>query len=255
MKIFKVASTDAPNEQTPSESIDLEALFSQFKTNVIIEDVDDEEDPDADADDDDVVAKIKKEKYIDREFNKLGRKSSKELKNKAFDEPFMEAAAQLRLPCNSKCTMGRSCLKGLTIDEIVDLRVELWNDIGCPAPADKERGARFLELLKKARMDEDGNLIFQLESKKNLCEGAILRILGLLTSSVNPSDAPTLWTRLKKEMKEGNSGELLSDAKLKLDASETFSWLKGQAKAYILEICQEYSDVFATVTSTGIVIN
>ena len=180
-------------------------------------------------------------------FNSKGRVSAKELKSRAFDESFMDSAVQFNRPCNNNCRLGGKCTAGLLLSEIFSYRVELWNDIDEDPPTDRKRGERFLEFLKKATKDSNGNLVFKLNSGQSVCEGAFLRILGLLSASSNPSDAPTMWTRLKKE----NGEQGLSEEKIKLDNEETFSLLKGRAKAYILKICEEYSDSFATVTSTG----
>jgi len=142
-------------------------------------------------------------------------------------------------------------LKSLSIDELCQTRIELWNNLNDPPPLDKTRGERFLEYLKDSKIDDNGNLSFILKSKQRICEGAFLRLLGILPNSANPSDAAPMWSRLKADFKNGSTLSSLTKEKLKLDNNETFSVLKGEAKAYILAIAADYSDAFATVTSFG----
>ena len=74
-----------------------------------------------------------------------------------------------------------------------------------------------------------------------------------LTKSVNPSDAPRLWKRLKEDKVKGvDSKASLSSAKLKEDNQINYSEKLGQAKAYILLHAEEYADSFPTVSSKSI---
>ena len=220
-------------------------------------------DVDENASDEDLVpeprvasAKFAKHENSEREFNRSGRSSAKDLKSRAFDEPVMMELAQLMKPCNKNCLLGQRCLEPIPLSELFAIRKGLWNEIDSPAPLDKERGQRFLKYMTAAKQDANGNLIFTLEQSGHMvCEGAFLRLLGSLPNSTNPSDAAPLWGRLKNDLKKGNSASSLSTEKLKLDRKETFTQLKGEAKSYILAVCADYADSFVTVTSTGTLFN
>jgi hypothetical protein len=230
------------------------SLFLEAKNESVFIVEPDESESDQDSVPDVTVtsAKFVKQENSEREFNRLGRSSAKDLKSRAFDEPVMTELAQLMKPCNKNCLLGHKCLEPIPLSELFAMRKDLWNELDSPAPLDKERGQRFLKYMTAAKQDANGNLVFTLENSGHVvCEGAFLRLLGSLPNSTNPSDAAPLWGRLKNDLKKGTVGSSLSAEKLKLDKKDTFTQLKGEAKSYILAVCADYADSFVTVSSTG----
>jgi hypothetical protein len=184
-----------------------------------------------------------------------GRKSAEDGKNAAFGMPFMAALDIICQPCNHLCPLSGFCTKNISATTIHDIRNKYFLPDGTPAPKDKERAIIILDYLRKARKDNDNNLIFTVD-KKEVCTTAFLRLLGV-TSSVDMTKTPGQWQRLIKgflappdddeDDDEGNY--LLSETDIKKDVVNEFTEKRGHAKAFINDIAAYFSDTIPAVTT------
>ena len=163
--------------------------------------------------------------------------------------PFFEVAKSLATTCNSTCCLNKRCTTNIRIDQVLEARKEFFGTVGQPAPTDKEKAAKIVELLnKQSRKDDAGNLIFNVDKNK-LCTTAFARVTGL-TSSPDISEAPGQFRRLVNEHLNGKTQlEMLASAKIKLDKDEKFTVMKGFFEAFITGLAKYYSDSLPSVKS------
>ena len=178
-----------------------------------------------------------------------GRKSAADGKAAAFYTPIFEALQIIYQPCNNLCYLSGYCTRNIPGRVILDLRLDYFDEQHKDAPKDKARAEKIIELLRRARQDQHGNLIFNVEGSE-VCLMAFLRLLGASTS-VDKNKAPGQWLRLVKAFTERPeaSDTLLNEKDLELDAGIAFTEKKGHAITFIMDVMTYYSETLATVTS------
>jgi hypothetical protein len=180
--------------------------------------------------------------------DKGGRKSAEDGKNTAFKMPIIEALNAISQPCNHLCPLSGYCTKTISARAICDIRKLYFLDEGEAAPKDKERAQIIMGYLKKARKDNDDNIIFLVDNQE-VCTPSFLRILGV-TTSTEMTKAPGQWQRLiKGYLKSENDEYLLTEADLKKDNAGEFIRKRGHATAFINEIAAYFSDTIPAVTT------
>ncbi len=132
---------------------------------------------------------------------------------------------------------------------IFEERQKFFNPIGEPAPSDREKASRTLELFDhKMRRDLKDNVVFYIGEYK-LCLAGFARIIGI-TNSPDISKAPGQFRRLLNGHLNGiDKLQLLANQKIKLDADEKFTEIRGFQEAFISDIAMYFSDSLPTVKS------
>jgi hypothetical protein len=106
-----------------------------------------------------------------------------------------------------------------------------------------------MDLLKRSKKSDNGELIFTLGDDYEVCTVGFLRLLGVL-STVEESHIPGQWRRLIKGYKSGlTSVNLLSEKDIKLDSEERASNLAMHATTFILHVSSYYADTLPAVLS------
>ncbi len=179
-----------------------------------------------------------------------GRKSSEETWYAAHHAPVIPTIDAIFQDCNSRCYLSGECAKDISGSEISKLRKAFHGENIDEAPKDKERAGRILEYFKKARRDEDDNLIFKI-GHKDVCLPTFLRFLGV-TRSIDMRDAPGQWTRLLKGYIDSlyDKEYLLDDGDLELQAGEGYTTKEGHCTAFINEWLSFMCDAIPLETSS-----
>ena len=183
------------------------------------------------------------------------------MKTDAFYRPLKQIANEFSVDCGKDCPLNKKCTKNITFEMVISMRESYFGIDGDGAPNDIQRKANFLNLLRtKSYKTENGKLIFTIDERKvkivvfkysylKMCTAGFLRILGVINSA-ELSKAPGQIKRLMDGYLEGKSEEeLLSKQNLKLDENQFFTALRGQAKAYILEVAEYFADAIPSLQS------
>ena len=177
-----------------------------------------------------------------------GRRSNDALKHDALMRPFFDIASSLAIPCNSTCCFKKSCTN-LKINKVLEARTSFFGATCEPAPTDKEKAAKIVEVLNTTtHKDDKGNLIFNID-KNQLCTAGYARVIGL-SNSPDISEAPGQFRRLINEHLNGKSSlEMLATAKIKLDKNQKYTVMKGFIEAFITGLAKYYSDSLPSTKS------
>jgi len=216
---------EAESERDPDVEIDDEGLPNLIDSS----DNDDENENDS-------VEELKQKR------KSSGRRGGDEVKKDALEAPFLGVLQELCAPCNSTCSLNKDCTKNVSLVCCAKLREDFFGPIGKPAPGDRERANKLMDILKnKTRRDTKDNLLFKLDDK-HVCAAAYLRLLGL-SSSPDLGKAPGQFRRLLAGYLNGTDEfDLLSAEKLKLDAKDKCTQMRGLQKAFLNMLATYFAD-------------
>jgi hypothetical protein len=180
--------------------------------------------------------------------NKNGRRSNEDLKFDALLASFADICFNLSVPCTSKCHLEKKCTN-IPMILIFQERQKFFNPIGQPAPSDSEKASRILEFFDhNMRRDNKDNLCFNIGEHK-LCLAGFARVIGI-TTSPDISKSPGQFRRLLSGYLNGiDKLQLLANKKIKLDAEDKFTEIRGFQEAFISDIAMFFSDSLPTVKS------
>jgi hypothetical protein len=179
------------------------------------------------------------------------RRGNESLKQEALSTPIIHVANAMALPCGKNCCFNRSCTQKLLLDEVIDERISIFGPLDKPAPRDKDKGAKIMQILKsKFVKDPTGKHYFNIGTRR-LCPAAYVRVSGLGTSS-ELSKAPGQFLRLMNAHIDGvDELVALAEEKTKLDTADKFTPIRGFQEGFITDIGKYFSDYLPTVKSAS----
>jgi hypothetical protein len=181
------------------------------------------------------------------------RSSCDELKAKALNCPTIDSLELMCTPCNRTCRLDSKCCSKLSFQQLFDERVGFWGSKNDPAPTDKMRASKLLDIIQKRSHSLSGStdavdLVIRIDNI-TVCAAAYARILGL-SNSVDLKDAPGQYRRLIIGHISGKTDlDLLAEDKVKLDRGERFTVMKGLQKGFITYIAEFYADTLPAAKS------
>ena len=205
---------------------------------------------DAESDDEDADAVEEDEddggEAVDSKMQ--GRRNNQDLKFDALLAPFADICSNLAIPCSKRCHFQKKCTN-INMSVIFQERIKFFNPISEPAPSDREKASKILAFFEnQMRRDANDNLCFNIAEHK-LCLAGFARVIGI-TNSPDISKAPGQFRRLLNGHLNGTDKlQLLANQKIKLDAVEKFTEIRGFQEAFISDIAMFFSDSLPTVKS------